>query len=409
MTKLTIKILWFLLGTILACAIGLGLYQVQLTVRAQSRQPITASAESATVNDGILCRGVIVYDEELLYKDTDRVYSNTAMTGKRLSAKSTVAVSFSDPKLLEIHRRAELLKARIAMYQSLTATEDLAASLPGINTAIAEALRTSARFSDNGLFSALPGSEFANAETLLLRREQALNTAVDYSGKITELRGELDTLQAKLLADRREVITEKAGYFSVFADGYELLLTPDNIMEMTVKELDNLIALSSEVAPSENVLGKMVYGYSWHLLLSLSPNDAWQVSVGKTYRIQVNQEQVSAYVEALNSDENGNVLAVMRCDAALADMGAERIQKCLLILDTYTGFKVPTEAMRVLDGETCVYVLEGIKVVQKPVKILYSCDGYYIVEAEYADRNKLFLYDRLILGREDLYDGKVLQ
>lgn len=121
-----------------------------------------------------------------------------------------------------------------------------------------------------------------------------------------------------------------------------------------------------------------------------------------------------------------------------------RKQTAEFVFETYDGLKVPTDAVRYLDGRNVVYALEGSKVVFKEIKIksvqsyyciVYLPDDYTteeetivkerIAEAtkegknlrgdngelleEYRYHQKLDLYDAVIIGGKDLKEGIMLR
>ena len=96
----------------------------------------------------------------------------------------------------------------------------------------------------------------------------------------------------------------------------------------------------------------------------------------------------------------------------------------------YTGLKVPASAIRMINGETGVYVLDVVTVRFRTAKIIYSTDNSYIVrlpedtdepeneeeEEEGAKKTPaLRLHDNIIIEGKGLYEvstvltGKLLE
>ena len=59
-----------------------------------------------------------------------------------------------------------------------------------------------------------------------------------------------------------------------------------------------------------------------------------------------------------------------------------RVQSVELVTEEYTGLRVPQSAVRVADGVTGVYILDGSTVRFCAVDILYRSDGICIVKEE---------------------------
>ena len=90
-----------------------------------------------------------------------------------------------------------------------------------------------------------------------------------------------------------------------------------------------------------------------------------------------------------------------------------RTQTVQLLTAEYTGFQIPVSAVRVVDGVTGVYVLDGSTVAFRPISTLIVTDGYYIAETNpEADPPEgyqwLAQHENLITEGKALYDGKVL-
>jgi hypothetical protein len=102
-------------------------------------------------------------------------------------------------------------------------------------------------------------------------------------------------------------------------------------------------------------------------------------------------------------------LILLSCDIPLADVSVARDQRASVVTASYEGFRVPAEGLRVEDGVSGVYVLEGVRAVFKPVEILLNGEGYYLVRASDSDRGALFTNDEVIVSGTDLADGKVVR
>lgn len=392
---------------LLAVVLGYAIYMVVVSNRAAL---ITATVEYASVDDGIAADGVIIRDEELIFKQPGRVYAPVLVSGERVSAGNSIAMSFSSQANLAQYRALTDAKNRLKLYEELAQTEETPSALPAMNHAIFNALRTCAAFSDGGLYTTEASNAFASLESAVLKRDLALAGDIDLSGTISELKATISELDAALANDMQSLTTELAGYYVQTADGYEQLLTVASIDDMTVASLRDKLEFPASAISSDTVLGKIVRGYTWYTAMILTGDEARLLSDGKTYPMTVAGDRVETQIVKMETDgDSGAVLVVFRCDVPLSDMASEREQKCTVILGSYSGFKIPLDGLRVLDGKPGVFVLEGAKAVFKPVEILFTGDSYYIVEANSTDTNQLFLYDEIILGRNDLYDGKIVK
>ena len=84
-----------------------------------------------------------------------------------------------------------------------------------------------------------------------------------------------------------------------------------------------------------------------------------------------------------------------------------RFQRATITVEQIEGLRIPSSCVRVFDKQTSVYVIsEGVCRIKK-IDILFEKDGYCVV-SENGENGYIRRYDRLILGDNDLYDGKVI-
>ena len=81
-----------------------------------------------------------------------------------------------------------------------------------------------------------------------------------------------------------------------------------------------------------------------------------------------------------------------------------------LVIDSYSGLKISSSAIRVNDkGEKGVYVQNGNLVEFKKVNIIYSGDDFILSETDVGKDGYVKLYDNIIIEGKDLYDGKIIK
>ena len=114
-------------------------------------------------------------------------------------------------------------------------------------------------------------------------------------------------------------------------------------------------------------------------------------------------------VEKITPEEDGSRLLILSCDKYMQDTTLLRQQSADIVFSSYAGLQVPKQTVRVLDGQTGVYVLEGNMASWKPIKILYDNGESYVVEKDKSSTGNLWPGDEIIVGARNLYDGKVVR
>ena len=107
------------------------------------------------------------------------------------------------------------------------------------------------------------GSSVASAasslRTLSLRREAGNVDTNEVSAERDALVAEQSSLEHQLTGRTTELTASSSGYFSEVVDGYESILTPSSLDEMTVEQFDKTVAQQPS-AENSNSLGKIVKG-----------------------------------------------------------------------------------------------------------------------------------------------------
>ena len=121
------------------------------------------------------------------------------------------------------------------------------------------------------------------------------------------------------------------------------------------------------------------------------------------------RESVPVFVEQKLVDyTKGEVLLVFSCAHIPEGFDFSRMQRAKLAVAEVSGLRVPSSAVRVLEnGQTIVYIIKEGICRPRNISILFEKSGYCVV-AEAKTKSDLDLYDRIITGDINLYDGKVI-
>ncbi len=112
--------------------------------------------------------------------------------------------------------------------------------------------------------------------------------------------------------------------------------------------------------------------------------------------------------------EGGERFAILLSTREMpAGFDFSRTQTVRFLTAEYTGFQIPMSAVRIVDGTTGVYVLDGSTVAFRPISTLIVTDGYYIVNTNPEEDPPegyqwLAQHENLITEGKALYHGKVL-
>ena len=219
--------------------------------------------------------------------------------------------------------------------------------------------------------------------------------------RIDALNAEISTLSGRLEGGTQTIRAPFAGTYSAVADGYEAVLTPTALENMTV--------------------GRLIAGEEWRFVTVLSAADAARLQKGQALSLRAATGvdfDLDVTVERIGREENGRVIVVLRGGSHLAYVTLLRTQNVELILARYEGLRIPKNALRVdADGSSGVYCLVGLRAYRKPVEVLWQGEDYCLVRPvgiETTSESLRQLYtlragDEAIVSANDLYDGKVVE
>ena len=206
-----------------------------------------------------------------------------------------------------------------------------------------------------------------------------------------------------------------SGTYSAVADGYEGVLTPESLADMTPS---GLAAVSPQSVSS--TVGKIVSGSKWYFAASVSEADAARLRTGQRLTLRMASGvdfDLPVTLTRVSEAENGNCLVVTESDKYLAYVTLLREQNAEIVIDEYEGLRIPKNALRVNgDGVSGVYCLIGRTAYFKPVNIIYQGGEYCLVEpgrieaATESQKSLLTLRtnDEVIISAGELYNGKVV-
>lgn len=338
----------------------------------------------------------------------------TLRNGNRVAKGGTIAEIFASEDAAGVQQRLEQLDEDIA---ALAAVEALGTNNYSSLEAINQQLSTTARAVSvqmNGANTEGARDLHTQLLTLMNKRQITIGTVESFSDRLVQLRQQREALAASATARTGVVGAPVAGYFIDEVDGFETYFPTDeeDIAALTVEDVEK--ALSASPTASARCVGKVAQEYTWYLACVIDAKKAAQISAGKTLHVQlpfVTGEPVETVVVAVNTDTSGKASVIVKCSRMSEELAAIRVQTAQLLLKEYSGLRLPDKALQFDDeNRTGAYVRVGTTISFRYVNVLYhnEKDGYSICEIR-DEGDYVQLYDDVIVGGKDLYDGKVVQ
>ena len=252
--------------------------------------------------------------------------------------------------------------------------------------------------------------------TLINKRRILTGVTTGYSDRIESLTAERALLSAGQDTIAESVEAPYAGYFYSTTDGYESTFSASKVESLTLAEFDKMLS-SQPTRYSDRAVGKMVSDFNWYIVCETTRDSLRYFTKGYSYYVNFPYNDdisikmtLSNVVSEVGSDR---VLLVLETERIPEDFSFRRMQPVELVRSSYTGYRVPISAARLVDGKQGVYIMIGNTIEFREIDILLEMDGYYIVAEQDPVNNpdyasKLGLYDQIVVSGKNLYDGKLI-
>ncbi len=399
----------------------------------------TERAISYHVTDSVRMKALVLREEAALPFHGGGVLSLLARDGEKVNDRSLLGYVYASEEQAQYMNRVAELEQEIRRLEALGTPEALMHLNVGLlGNQISGQLVQLSQLSASGN-AGLEQDMLGSLQELLNKRQLVTGQTQSFSGAIARLTQEKESLLARASGAYTQIVSPGAGYFSRYTDGHEATLTPALLEELNNSQLAALI--SGSYPQSTNTLGKLVTSHNWYLAALLPKREAAKFIPGNVVTLALATKSLTpipAVVWEVGQAENDLCRVVLRCDIISADLLTMRNPTLKVNFKQYSGLRVSNQAIRIVDGQTGVYVKTGYDIQFRPVRVIYEEAGYVICsneplevlqdgqpytppdelqmqeedalqEEETSDRPKgLNLLDEVIIGGVGLYDGKPL-
>lgn len=247
------------------------------------------------------------------------------------------------------------------------------------------------------------------------KRNLSIGLTSGYEEKIESLKLQREALLSGLGYRQGSVSTSFAGVYYRCYDGMESIMTDEIAKSGGYADLKNAILAQPE-DNKENIIGKVVTSSKWYAVCSMPIGDALGLKTGNTYNVAFyeNGTDVSLRLERTVSDYNENqTICVFSCDTKLSEFADCRFLTGDISVAEYSGLGVPCSAVRCIDGQVGVFIVDGNKARFRKIDIVAERGGRYIVKVYKSDEEgydeHLKLYDSVITSGKNIYDGRYVE
>ena len=393
-----------------------------------------------TVSDGLQAQGFAVRNETLVPGTDSGVLSYRLADGTRVASGGVIADVYATEEDAAAWNRMERIDREIENLQALSKPADFySANTAAISSQIYTSLEDLSKVLQDGGFSQL-GQVKDTLQNALNRRQIIVGeeTAQDYQAHISELEVEKSQLSATAGGALSSITAPVAGYFISSVDGLENVMSIDSVEDVTPDQAKEL--LSQE--PRQNTgsySGKVCGDFNWYLVFVLDENQLIKLENTDQVTLDIpfaSADGIPGEIVARNTDHStGETAVVVECSYMDSDIALVRNEMVQINVHSYSGILVSERALRFVDWESTVtdengnvsttvtenvkgvYVKEGNRLEFVQVFTDATVNGMAVCRTELTQEeldsmvtgHTIQLYDEVVVGGTNLYDGKIIE
>ena len=369
----------------------------------------TEQARKVRVDDSITVAGVALRSEVPVITSATGIVDYLVSDGDRVAKGERIANVYTSAQGADVEERLREAEAEIARLEAALGAQGSGVDAYAIENNIRNGL---AKLADACREGRLRGAEAVMDEVLtgFNMRQVVQGKVGGFTTRLEALKEEYSELKETRAGDYITVNAPDSGYFVSYTDSFENLVEYDKILELTPSEISDICERTPEVSQDSGA-GKLVDEYEWYYVAPIDKKDAERLAVGQTLPVRFSSSlayEVNFTVKKLETDEDGNCAVIFSCLNVNNELACMRSDRATLRISSYSGIRVNSEALRVVDGEQGVYIARGQKVAFRKVDPIYTGDGYIVSKINKEDAGMLQLYDDIIVGGRNMYAGKLI-
>ncbi len=372
----------------------------------------TVLAEKNSYKTELTADCFLFRDETCLTSQYTGTVNYTVKDGEKISIGTAVAQSFADNSGYSAGLEISEIEKTISLLESCIEKTGTDGNISAISRNISNSyMLILSRLSQGKIDFALSSSDDFLSE--LTKKDIITGEAKDLEKTIESLKARKSLLSSSISGRYESVVSNESGYFFCNTDGFEDLFAPDKILNSSVDEMFDLFG-TKYTDGNKNAVGKIVSGYRWYIAVPLEKKPEHDFKTGLEYDVilpgNFNMLLKMKLEKIATERASDRTVLVFSCGDMPEGFNYKRSQIVTIRTGETEGFRIPTTALRVLDGIKGVFTLDGSTVKFKRIHIIQNdTDGYYVAACEDIENASgadkygyLKLYDSIIVSGKDI-------
>lgn len=395
----------------------------------------TETATYIETADSFSVEGVFIRKETVITADYSGDLGYELSDGSHVAKDGVVAKAYPEGSPVNVEDEIETVESEIESLQTLLSLKDSYAADPSQLDQNAEKQMLT-------LLKELRSGEEKDAKTArqellyTLNEKQIVTGAItDFSDRIAELQARKSELESQKVNPTSTVKSPASGYFSSVMDGWETVYDYDQVEDLTA---DDLKQERQPEAVDSSAVGRVVTEYEWYFACVVDADTALKLKGTSSVTLSLKsatEETFPAQVVTVNQTSQQDDAAVIFSSDIMDETLINTRQATVTVnRGNYQGVQVNQKAIHFADiteevedeegnvktvtheNVQGVYVVESGKLKFVQIFPLLTLNGYVICDVDLSDsqKEKLYtdrtveLYDEVVVGGHDLYDGRVI-
>lgn len=330
---------------------------------------------------------IIVRDEKVIKAETYGKITFNVAEGETVKKNQQIAELFKWGYKDTVMQDLVSTQSDIMTYQINTILKgSLDVELTNKNQSILDKLAT-IKSVVNGKKDGNLAQLYNELQTLLNERKTLFKSKVQSNAdsKLTKLYEQEQAAIERINGWKTTLTTDTAGIVSFYFDGYEDLMQPSNLANITLNDYKTVAKSTASTSKSDSNVQPIyrLFNGTWYCVFNIENAPSYYYAKDQQFDIVFDgyyDKPFTGKVVNVRQIDSKNTLFTVQMNEAIGNLLSIRNIKATFKA-TYSGFTVPAAAIKTKDNTTGIYVQSGNDNVFVPVQVIMKDDNNAIVKA----------------------------
>ena len=230
---------------------------------------------------------------------------------------------------------------------------------------------------------------------------------------LKQLQDQRTSLENELNSGAEYIAAPESGIVSYKVDGLEETLTPENFSTLSKEYLESLNLKTGKIIATSDESGKIINNFECYIATISDSEEAKNAKIGDDVKIRLsNNAEIDAEIVYLSQENENENLLVLEIDEQIEELTNYRKISFDLIWWSYSGLRVPNQAIVEQDGLHYVVrnragylskILVNVKMQNEKYAIVSNYETEELQElgltdTQIANNKSLYMYDEILLN-----------